>query len=150
MEYTFRYTFVADHYQYIAAIAPCALAAALLLQSKHTPDEWLRLRDVYCGLKLREATLVVLSGCESGMVMPDVIDDYVGLSMGFLYAGATCVLGSLWVVNDPVTMLTMDRFYHEWQGGRTGVTVGAALANTQRRFSKVFPRSSRPSMMAGH
>jgi tetratricopeptide (TPR) repeat protein len=28
MEYTFRYTFVADHYQYIAAIAPCALAGA--------------------------------------------------------------------------------------------------------------------------
>jgi tetratricopeptide (TPR) repeat protein len=30
MEYTFRYTFVADHYQYIAAIAPCALIAAIL------------------------------------------------------------------------------------------------------------------------
>jgi protein O-mannosyl-transferase len=28
MEYTFRYTFVADHYQYIAMIAPCALVGA--------------------------------------------------------------------------------------------------------------------------
>jgi len=30
MEFTFKYTFVADHYQYIAIIAPCALAAAVL------------------------------------------------------------------------------------------------------------------------
>ncbi len=29
-EYTFRYTFVADHYQYVASIAPLALAAVLL------------------------------------------------------------------------------------------------------------------------
>jgi tetratricopeptide (TPR) repeat protein len=29
-EYTFRYTFVADHYQYVASIGPLALAAALL------------------------------------------------------------------------------------------------------------------------
>jgi tetratricopeptide (TPR) repeat protein len=29
-EYTFRYTYVADHYQYVASIAPLALAAVLL------------------------------------------------------------------------------------------------------------------------
>jgi CHAT domain-containing protein/tetratricopeptide (TPR) repeat protein len=108
------------------------LRSGLVLKSQRRPAEWLTLCDVYCGLHLREATLVVLSGCESGMILPDQVDDYVGLSLGFLYAGATCVLGSLWAVNDPVTMLTMDRFYAVWQGGRTGVTVGAALADTQR------------------
>ncbi len=30
MEYTFRYTFVADHYQYVACIGPMALVAALI------------------------------------------------------------------------------------------------------------------------
>jgi TatD DNase family protein len=38
--------------------------------------------------------------------------------------------------------------------GLRGIAVeelaAATLANTQRRFSKVFPRSSRPNMMAGH
>jgi tetratricopeptide (TPR) repeat protein len=34
MEYTFRYTFVADHYQYIAIVAPCALAGAWLQRNR--------------------------------------------------------------------------------------------------------------------
>ena len=107
------------------------LLSGLVLESGRTPDKWLTLRDVYCGLHLRQATLVVLSGCESGMVVPDQLDEYLGLPLGFLYAGASCVLGSLWAVDDPVTMLTMDQFYVRWQGGRKGVTVGAALAAAQ-------------------
>jgi tetratricopeptide (TPR) repeat protein len=42
MLYTFRYTFVADHYQYVAAIGPMALAAAgivLLLKKANSPHE---------------------------------------------------------------------------------------------------------------
>jgi tetratricopeptide (TPR) repeat protein len=35
--YTFRYTFVADHYQYIAGIGPIALAAALISRKWKTP-----------------------------------------------------------------------------------------------------------------
>lgn len=88
-------------------------------------------------MHLGRASLDVLSGCESGMVLPDQLDEYVGLSLGFLYAGASCVLGSLWSVNDPVTMLTMDRFYSIWLGGRTQVTVGAALAETQRWLREI-------------
>ena len=107
------------------------LLSGLVLRSGRTPNEWLTLRDVYCGLHLQRTTLVVLSGCESGVVVPDQLDEYVGLPLGLLYAGATCVLGSLWEVSDPVTMLTMDRFYATWQGGRTRVGIGAALAATQ-------------------
>jgi tetratricopeptide (TPR) repeat protein len=48
MEYTFRYTFVADHYQYIAAIAPCALVAAALHEGllRYGEKGWLAFRMV--------------------------------------------------------------------------------------------------------
>ena len=74
------------------------LLSGLVLRSHRKPEEWLTLGDVYCGFHLRRATLVVLSGCESGIIAPDNLDEYVGLLLGFLYAGATCVLGSLWSV----------------------------------------------------
>jgi CHAT domain-containing protein len=77
---------------------------------------WLTLRDVFTRLRLREATLAVLNGCESGMLKPEVADDYVNLPTGFLFAGATCVLSTLWTVNDLSSALVMDKFHALWRG----------------------------------
>jgi hypothetical protein len=57
------------------------------------------------------ADLVVLSGCQTGE--HDVLegDEILGLSRGFLYAGAASLIASLWPVDDVATARFMERFY---------------------------------------
>ena len=66
MLYTFRYTFVADHYQYVACIGPIALAAAGITMAF---ERWgkgnLFLKPVFCGVLL--LTLGVLTWRQAGM-----------------------------------------------------------------------------------
>jgi tetratricopeptide (TPR) repeat protein len=64
------------------------LNSALVLGSDRNRNLWLTLRDIFTGLHLRQNLLTIINGCESGMVMPDRLDEYVGLPSGFLYAGA--------------------------------------------------------------
>jgi CHAT domain-containing protein len=106
------------------------LASGLVLEDKGRRDRWLTLRDIFTRMKLPEATLAVLSGCESGSVLPDEIDEYVGLPSGFLFAGATCVVASLWAVPDLATAVLMGRFYANWR--ERGMHIGAALRDAQR------------------
>ncbi len=106
------------------------LASGLILKDIDRPDGWLTLRDIFTRMKLPEATLAVLSGCESGSILPDQIDEYVGLPSGFLFAGATCVVASLWAVPDLATAVLMGRFYANWRG--RGMHIGAALREAQR------------------
>lgn len=64
MEYTFHYTFVADHYQYAASIGPLALAAAALdnlLSRVHPPIP--ALRPVTCALLLAPLALLTFRQC---------------------------------------------------------------------------------------
>lgn len=75
------------------------------------------LGQVFGGLRLPKSRLVVLSGCESGLLVPDVLDDYVSFTTGFLYAGAPCVVNALWEVPDLPTALLMDKFYEFWLDG---------------------------------
>ena len=77
-----------------------AAASALVLGNKDDESQWLTLRDVFCTLHLPDNWLTVINGCESGMLRPDQLDELVMLPTGFLYAGATCVLCTLWRVYD--------------------------------------------------
>jgi CHAT domain-containing protein len=70
----------------------------------HPQDGFLRLHDVY-NLHLG-ADLVVLSGCQTGLG-----EGLVGLTRGFMYAGARAVLASLWQVDDESTAELMKRLY---------------------------------------
>ena len=106
------------------------LGSGLVLEGVDRPDRWLTLRDIFTRMKLPAVTLAVLSGCESGSILPDQIDEYVGLPSGFLFAGATCVVASLWAVPDLATAVLMGRFYANWR--RQGMHIGAALRKAQR------------------
>ncbi|MCR4406209.1 MAG: CHAT domain-containing protein [Anaerolineae bacterium] len=76
-------------------------------------DGDLTLRDVLGQLRLSDARLVVLSACETGVSeFRALADEVIGLPAGFLMAGATAVMASLWAVNDLSTALLMERFYH--------------------------------------
>jgi hypothetical protein len=69
-------------------------------------------------------TLVTLSGCETGRVSVGAGDELIGLTRGFLHAGASTFLQSLWRVNDEVTAGFMGHFY---RGLRRGQATGGAL-----------------------
>jgi CHAT domain-containing protein len=73
-------------------------------------------------------SLCVLSGCETGLLIPDVMDEFVSLPLGFLSAGSKCVVSTLWQIDDLSTALLFDRFYAEYRAGRAPA---AALRSAQ-------------------
>jgi len=70
---------------------------------------FLRLHDIF-NLKLA-SELVVLSACQTGQGENVSGEGIVGLSRGFMYAGAKRVAVSLWNVNDAATAELMSEFY---------------------------------------
>jgi CHAT domain-containing protein len=59
------------------------------------------------------ADLVVLSACQTGLGKEIKGEGLVGLTRGFMYAGATRVVVSLWNVNDRATADLMTTFYRK-------------------------------------
>jgi CHAT domain-containing protein len=81
-----------------------------LVDERGKPQEgFLGLNDIY-NLDLH-ADLVVLSGCETALGRDMRGEGLIGLSRGFLYAGASRVLASLWQVQDRPATEIMVRFY---------------------------------------
>jgi CHAT domain-containing protein len=72
-------------------------------------DGYLRLGDIY-NLDL-PVDLVVLSACRSGIGKPVRGEGLIGLTRGFMYAGAQRIVASLWNVEDEATSELMRRFY---------------------------------------
>lgn len=89
-------------------------------------DGQLRASDVF-NLAL-DGVLVTLSACETGRAVVTGGDELVGLSRGFLYAGAATLVQSLWRVDDRATARLMAAFYAAL---RRGMGAGAALREAQ-------------------
>ncbi len=70
---------------------------------------FLRLNDIY-NLSL-PVELVVLSACQTGLGKNIRGEGLVGLTRGFMYAGAPRVVASLWRVDDVATAKLMSQFY---------------------------------------
>ena len=82
-----------------------------LFSSLKLADGWFTARDAY-KLKLNSG-LVTLSACETGMNAVAPGDEVMGLVRGFLSAGSSSVLMSLWTVDDEATTELMVAFYGE-------------------------------------
>lgn len=78
-------------------------------------------------LKLRDK-LVVLSACETGLNKIASGEELFGLTRGFLHAGASSLVSSLWTVNDRTTADLMSVFYGELLKGNSP---GKALQTAQ-------------------
>jgi tetratricopeptide (TPR) repeat protein len=102
-----------------------------LFSSLHLADGWITVRDI-CAQRLR-AGLVVLSACETGMNKIFAGDEILGLARGFLSAGASSLVLSLWTVSDEATSRLMKRFYENLQLGQG---VAASLRIAQIEFIK--------------
>jgi CHAT domain-containing protein len=87
----------------------------------------LSVADVY-DLDLKNASLVVLSACETGVGQVSASEDITSLNRAFIYAGSPSVLASLITVRDDSTSLLMSAFY---QGLAKGLTKAGALQAAQ-------------------
>jgi CHAT domain-containing protein len=96
-------------------------------------DGFLPALEVY-NLKL-PVDLVVLSGCRTGLGKDVKGEGLVGLTRGFMYAGAARVLVSLWDVDDEATAALMTRFY-EGMLGKRHLSPAAALRAAQISIAK--------------
>lgn len=90
---------------------------------------WLTTLDIF-NMRLN-ASLVTLSGCQTGRNVVQAGDELAGLMRAFLSAGAASLVLSLWSVEDEATAQLMQSFY---QHLTTGVGKGAALRAAQLAF----------------
>jgi CHAT domain-containing protein len=93
---------------------------------------FLRAHEIY-NLKL-SADLVTLSGCRTGLGKEIRGEGLIGLTRGFMYAGAARVLVSLWDVSDEATADFMSKFYTAMI--KEKLTPAAALKTAQSRMVK--------------
>ena len=99
----------------------------------HKRDGFLRTSDIY-RLRLL-ANLVVLSSCQSALGKEVKGEGLVGLTHGFMYAGAPRVVASLWTVSDNPTAQLMAQFYGGMLG-RERMSPAAALRGAQLSMLK--------------
>jgi CHAT domain-containing protein len=85
------------------------LVLSLVDETGEPLNGFLRLYDIF-NLKL-SSELAVLSACETGLGENIQGEGLVGLTRGFMYAGAPRVVVSLWKVDDQATSELMVKFY---------------------------------------
>ena len=85
------------------------LVMSMIDRDGRPQDGFLRLHEVY-NLKLN-ADLVVLSACSTALGAEVRGEGLIGLTRGFMYAGAPQVMASLWGIQDNATTWFMTRFY---------------------------------------
>ena len=101
-----------------------------MFSSLQLHDAAINFFDIY---NLRtSASLVTLSGCGTGLSNVVAGDELLGLIRGFLYAGATSVVLSLWDVNDRTTADLMKSFYRSLAAGATkGQSLRSAMLSVR-------------------
>jgi CHAT domain-containing protein len=88
-----------------------------------------------------DASLVVLSACETGLQRIRPSNSLTGLVRAFMYAGARTLVVSLWAVDDLSTMLLLSQFY-----GR--LSRGAGVADALRG-SQLWLKGASAAQLAG-
>jgi CHAT domain-containing protein len=120
------------------------LVLSLFDRQGQPQNGFLGLEQIY-GLNL-PADLVVLSACDTGLGREVDGEGLIGLVRGFMYAGATRVMASLWSVDDEVTAQLMAHFYKSLE--QNASSPAAALRAAQMEVRK-DARWSSPYYWAG-
>ncbi len=108
------------------------LSSGLYLAKGGEPDGTLTVSDLYT---LRwDLDLVTLSACETGLGKVSNGDEVIGLTRGFLYAGARSIVASLWAVDDAATAQLMESFYQNLAGHDKREALRLAQIETRQRY----------------
>lgn len=115
------------------------LALSLVDEKGQPQDGFLRLHEIY-NLKLN-ADLVVLSACQTALGKEIKSEGLIGLTRGFMYAGAPRVVASLWKVDDVATAELMKRFYRAMlqQNQRPAAALRVAQLEMMQRKRRQAP-----------
>lgn len=81
-----------------------------------------------------DADLVTLSACETGLSKVANGDDLVGLTRGFLYAGSSSIVASLWKVDDAATAELMKNFYMQLEKTNKRDALRSAQLETKKQY----------------
>jgi CHAT domain-containing protein len=107
-----------------------------LVDKRGTPEDgFLRVGDVY-NLNL-PIDMVVLSACRTGVGKLVKGEGLIGLTRGFMHAGAARVVASLWKVDDEATAELMKRFYSNML--QRNMPAAAALRRAQLELMETRP-----------
>ena len=108
------------------------IVLSLVDEQGRPQNGFLRLYEIY-NLKL-DADLVVLSACQTALGKDVKGEGLVGLTRGFMYAGAPRVVASFWRIDDRATADFMKRFYSAML--KDGLRPAAALRAAQVSMSQ--------------
>ncbi len=111
-----------------------------MFSSLHLADGWVTVRDL-CSQRIN-AALVTLSACETGISRIFPGDEVLGIVRGFLSAGATAVIVSLWTVNDQAATRLMPGLYRHLQRG------DAPAASLRKAQLAMIERGEHPFLWA--
>jgi CHAT domain-containing protein len=120
------------------------LVLSLYDRDGNSQNGFLRVIDLY-SLHLN-SDLVVLSACQTALGKEIDGEGIVGLTRGFMYAGAAGVVSSLWKVEDAATAELMKIFYRAML--KKNQTPAAALRIAQNELRRI-PRFKNPRYWAG-
>lgn len=109
-----------------------AIVLSLVDERGQPQNGFIRLNEIY-NLNL-PADLVMLSACQTGLGKEIRGEGLVGLTRGFMYAGAARVGTSLWKVDDSAMAMLMGRFYQAML--KEGKSPAAALRAAQLEMLK--------------
>ena len=90
--------------------------------------------------------LVVLSACQTALGKEIDGEGIVGLTRGFMYAGASGVVSSLWKVEDAATAELMKRFYRAMLQDKKTPSEALRIAQNEMRL---IPRYKNPRYWSG-
>jgi CHAT domain-containing protein/tetratricopeptide (TPR) repeat protein len=116
------------------------LVLSLLDRKGRPQDGFLRLNEIY-NLRL-PADLVVLSACDTAVGTEIRGEGLIGLTRGFMNAGAKSVVGTLWEIDDKAAADLMGLFYEGMFGPRKmgpAAALRAAQIEMWRRTPTRFP-----------
>lgn len=134
----YRYVHFATH-GFVNEAEPTLSGIVLTPDTTTGEDGVLQLGEIY-NLRLN-ADLAVLSACETGLGKLARGEGIIGLTRGFLYAGAENVLVSLWQADDATTATLMVDFYEAMLGGEAKAE---ALSRAKRALIHQDPRYAKP------
>jgi CHAT domain-containing protein/predicted negative regulator of RcsB-dependent stress response len=117
---------------------------SMIDQSGRPQDGFITMQDVY---RLHAPVdLVVLSACRTGLGKDVRGEGLIGLTRGFMYAGASSVVASLWRVDDEATAELMKQFYTNML--QKGMRPAEALRSAQNTLRQ-NPEWQSPHFWAG-
>jgi CHAT domain-containing protein len=129
----FDYIHFATHGQF-ESDAP--LNSGLFLAKDSENDGVLSVNELY-SIRLN-ADLITLSACETALGKINPGDDVVGLTRGFLFAGSSSIVASLWKVDDMATAQLMTEFYSNLRKTNKRDALRDAQLNIKKQYEHPY------------